>query len=493
MKYEQRMNQLHERLKEAEFVVTTADIWTGFRKSRAVLAMTVTYIDNAFQRQTFALACRVFEGSDTREEIAKILHDEHEKSGLSVPNLVATVTGNAPNFRKAFRELGLRLDFDEGDKDEWEDNSAGGSHQEEEEESMIPEVPMEDLFDIPSVSGSTLPPLYKSPSHIMSLVCINALKTAEAENDTFKGLHRSLMSKVTALCETHPLVSSASALRTLERHFVTPCPTRWNSLYDTFRFIEQQNSALLDQVFEEFVVEKLISIEWQFLTELLEALKPVASALDHLQSDGERGALGYLIPRIYELNDQLSSELPKKAFVYVNPLIAALKDQLHQQYGNLIRLDLEDKEVQNCVLATVTQPKFKLYWCVDDDAEEAVRQFVMSFANQNSNVPPVSLSEPDREEEFGFMAKRQRTAVSERRSHTQLQIMQYLADERKELNSLDSFPLVKKMFLRFNARQTSSADVERLFSAGAIQAGRRSRLYPCHLQRLLFLKSAMNL
>jgi len=66
----------------------------------------------------------------------------------------------------------------------------------------------------------------------------------------------------------------------------------------------------------------------------------------------------------------------------------------------------------------------------------------------------------------------------------------YLADESKHITSLNKFPLVKEVFIRFNSGLPSSAPVERLFSSGGqILTPRRSRLSDEHFEILLLLKA----
>jgi len=69
----------------------------------------------------------------------------------------------------------------------------------------------------------------------------------------------------------------------------------------------------------------------------------------------------------------------------------------------------------------------------------------------------------------------------------------YLADESKHITSLNKFPLVKEVFIRFNSglpSTASSAPVERLFSSGGqILTPRRSRLSDEHFEMLLLLKA----
>ena len=53
----------------------------------------------------------MFEGSHTFDRIAEVLNDEHTKNGLFPPKLVATVTDNASNFKKAFKIENYLLQF----------------------------------------------------------------------------------------------------------------------------------------------------------------------------------------------------------------------------------------------------------------------------------------------------------------------------------------------------------------------------------------------
>ena len=65
----------------------------------------------------------------------------------------------------------------------------------------------------------------------------------------------------------------------------------------------------------------------------------------------------------------------------------------------------------------------------------------------------------------------------------------YLADPDTEIISLNRYPHIREIFLKYNACTPSSAPVERLFSAASlIKTPRRNRLADSHFEMMLLLK-----
>lgn len=71
----------------------------------------------------------------------------------------------------------------------------------------------------------------------------------------------------------------------------------------------------------------------------------------------------------------------------------------------------------------------------------------------------------------------------------ELECLHYFEDQRKDLASLEQYPLIKQLFVRFNTSIPSSAPVERLFSfAGLINRPHRRSLNATLFEKLVVLK-----
>lgn len=88
-------------------------------------------------------------------------------------------------------------------------------------------------------------------------------------------------------------------------------------------------------------------------------------------------------------------------------------------------------------------------------------------------------------------------ATTENRNQDQqirIEIMSYLrrsaSDEAEDLSQLDEFPIIRKLFVKYNCLLPSSASVERIFNfAKMILRPQRQRILPSRFEKLLVLKN----
>lgn len=71
----------------------------------------------------------------------------------------------------------------------------------------------------------------------------------------------------------------------------------------------------------------------------------------------------------------------------------------------------------------------------------------------------------------------------------ELEVLQYLQDNRTDLEMINEYPTIKKLFLKYNTTLPSSAPVKRMFSfASIINAPRRHALFDVNFEKMILLK-----
>lgn len=231
-----------------------------------------------------------------------------------------------------------------------------------------------------------------------------------------------------------------------------------------------------------------------FLNEYVECLRPIAVALDFLQ--GENVMMGDLIPTILETH-YLLNQLLQKNNVHCRDIIEYVMGRLRFRFEHIFEWQLHKSQSAIFVLATVTTPSLKLSWIGDVEKMNTAKQWLLDEVKsqaESSEVPNVVQPVAGAKRKYQFMAGRQNTErQSECQSAADLQVVQYLSDADDELSALKNFPLVEKVFLKFNAALPSSAPVDRLFSHAALTlTAKRNQLGDDRFEVLTLLNANKN-
>lgn len=312
-------------MENVKYVCTTADIWSG--NKRSFFGYTIHWIDEQYVRQSAALACRRFSGSHTSEKIAEMIGFIHEEYGLDQNKVVATVTDNASNFIKAFKDFGVEL------------------HDADEE------------FLVENIVEPILPKHVRCGSHTLNLLSttdfLNFLKTDqnlyERHSNAFKTCNR--LWKKAKFSKSSEIISE-----TLGEALSLPVVTRWNSLYDSVKKI-LLNQSKVNEACTKISIPKFSERSFLYLKEYCEMMEPVANTLDHLQSDNI--FFGDLIPALVSLRNKI-----RKFYKYKNPQILKeaavnLETSLINRFKNYFLLKPEAHEA---MIAAILRPNLKLKW-----------------------------------------------------------------------------------------------------------------------------------
>jgi hypothetical protein len=480
--YTTRIFDVKRELKNQLFICTTADIWST--KTRSFMGVTAHWISQStLERHSVAIACKRFHGVHDYLRITECLEEIYSDFGIGTDSIVATVTDNGSNFVKAFKEFGVKvannIDFVEDDGMEFHhrediidnDNTAHSSSEDE------------DAMD--ATTEHSLPHHQRCACHTLSLIGTTDAKKA-LKTPSFAKINHTTMGKCSALWNASGRPKAAEAIHKIISHqLVTPCATRWNSLYDSICGLLRWKSQL-GEMCEVLSLPKLKDTEIEFLEEYKKVLEPIAIALDRLQGD-KSCFYGMLLPTLLTIKRQLTKITNLK-------FCAALLDEvtrgLQKRFENMFALD---KSANEAIIAACCHPLFKLRWLPVTADKDRIQMLLLNAAKALSpslspSAPPTTHKEDSADGYFEFFERGDEPTPASANT-VDLEVLHFLSDTRVSVDMLSSYPAVLKVFLRYNVILPSSAPVERLFSfAGMINSPNRRRLNDELFEMLVVLK-----
>ena len=216
--------------------------------------------------------------------------------------------------------------------------------------------------------------------------------------------------------------------------------------------------------------------ELEFISEYFSVMKPISVALNQLQAEKEC-YYGCPLPTLFVTQDTLASldaAVPNNLCLkHCMSLLTSVISWFNSRFGNFFVI--EPEHGGNCrLLASVCHLYFKFRWIsllqesnfgnheatasqVKNKLKEAVRN--CNFDTINNNADPDLSSEDD------FFKNMDSSFSSD--SKNNLELLNYLKDTSKSINSLDKYP-IQKIFKKYNTTLPFSAPVERLFSFASL-------------------------
>uniref|UniRef100_A0A8C6Q9N9 HAT C-terminal dimerisation domain-containing protein n=1 Tax=Nothobranchius furzeri TaxID=105023 RepID=A0A8C6Q9N9_NOTFU len=464
--------RLPQRKSFSEYLEREYDIMNSYLKATLeegktfFLGVTVHWINSTLQRNKAALACKRIKGSHTFDVIGAEIEEIHSTYGLH-GKVVATVADNASNFAKAFR---VYQSCDLESESEKEDD---------EEEPTFTDVI--NVLSAPSTEGQvSLPPHYRCASHTINLISTSDVEKHLNSSAETKSVYRSSMAKCSALW-TKASRSTLAAEQVEEisrRKLMVPTSTRWNSLYEAISRILTIPSNELNPMCVKLGIKCFTEKEYQFLKEYISVMKPLTVALDILQ--GDECPYGALLPTLTSLMSKtlaLKDDLSKMTATLPDVIVKAIKTRFNAV--------LESQEGR---LAAATCPKFKLRWLRDECSRVQVKELLITecrtTAAATAEVPQDSQTpaSPDKMDFFDFEIQPRESFSAEN------EVTDYIRSGH-ELEILNQFPKVKKIYMKYNTPTPSSAPVERLFSLGGlVLSPKRNRLSDRRFEKLLLMR-----
>ncbi len=195
----------------------TLDIWSS-RRMHGYLGVTVHFVDNDWQMQSYLLSCKIIKGRHTGESICLEYENILEDYGIDA-KVFKTVTDNASNMIKAFKVTFTEL----------ENVVSSGEHEEEEEQDECSDFENE-VDGSEEIDDQLIEQVNISRADRMSCFAHTLQLTVKDGIDSSKQVTATL-AKVSKL--VHHIKKSTNAVEKLElkneKQVVVKNDTRWNS------------------------------------------------------------------------------------------------------------------------------------------------------------------------------------------------------------------------------------------------------------------------
>ena len=122
-------------------------------------------------------------------------------------------------------------------------------------------------------------------AHTLSLIA-----TTDIKKTSYPALHKKIFmssfKKATAIWNKCNFPKSAEIILNIcKRNLLTPCITRWNSLFDSLQCLLKFEQCTLKDLCQKLCLPELTESKVEFLCEYCTVLKPIAIAIDKVQGE----------------------------------------------------------------------------------------------------------------------------------------------------------------------------------------------------------------
>ena len=224
----------------------------------------------------------------------------------------------------------------------------------DDQESSEDEVNCESINGMVTFTGENDEELFVLPTqercfaHTLSLIA-----TTDIKKTSYSPLHKknfmSSFEKATAIWNKCNLSKSAEIIFNIcKRNLVTPCITRWNSLFNILQCLLKFEQCTLKNICQKLYLPELTESEVEFLREYCTVLEPIAMAIDKVQGE-QFSFYGYAIP-VLRQTETLLKTIQNQSLKYNAPLVQTALRGMQKRFQPYLQQDF--MVVKDALLAT---------------------------------------------------------------------------------------------------------------------------------------------
>lgn len=444
------------------YVCTTVDVWSGTQNY--FLGVTAHWIKEDLNRGSAAIAYRTFKHSLSMERIYQIISDIYLEYQLNHSKITASMVDNKNDFSRALEDFGVNKQLIINEPNISDDSDFESDSEFIDTKTRPCSVIMDELYSFLTNSS-------RCCLHELDLCVTNDVPNAIKEFETLNNIHNQVISKCNTLWQVASCSKPADAIQNiLENSLSTPKEGSWNSLYDALKSIIS-NKDKCKQLYDLLCIEKtLTECDFEYIEEFLSCTRPLAEAVDILQSK-KHCYYGVVLPVLFALRPKLE-RLCNNNWVYCKPISQCFLTSVNRRFEHFYNFTTE--ESLKAAIASVTHPQFKNRWFCQVKSEnqkkilQALKEAIAIEINLAQDCLQWASKEPSVSDFFDFGE----SAIAEQSS--ELKMNQYLNDPNQKIDMLHKYPEIKKIFIKYNTPIPSSSPVQQLSSFATMKCLTRS-------------------
>ena len=183
-----------------------------------------------------------------------------------------------------------------------------------------------------------LPTQERCFAHTLSLIA-----TTDIKKTSYPALHKKIFmssfEKATAFWNKCNLPKSAEIIFNIcKRNVVTPCITRWNSLFDSLQCLLKFEQCTLKDFCQKLYLPELSESKVEFLCEYCTVLEPIAMAIDKVQ--GEQFSFYGYASLVLRQTETLLKTIQNQSLKYNASLVQAALRGMQKRFQPYLQQDL---------------------------------------------------------------------------------------------------------------------------------------------------------
>ncbi|XP_014091234.2 uncharacterized protein [Bactrocera oleae] len=463
------VENIKRNLEEIPYICGAADIWTSRKKH--YFGYSIFWLDNELKRQMAVLACVKLSDTPTHKEIESVISQIHNKYDLNDEKIICNVIDGVHDFVQTYHNFSIKsicLDYHSDDLNisfsEARDLLNQLSRQFKRGEHSLHLLT---VFDFDSILKS-----HDRLQHALTrcLILINKCSDFEANEIT------------EFLCEGYSPLSDV----------------RWPIWYTSLTQLLKQKHKIADLC--TFLNQpKLSEIDIQYVEDFCMILKPIADAVEFLQQENYL-YYGYFLPSLVTIKVKLKKLHESRHIKHLHTVAQNMSDALLSRLRSYFEIT---SEFNNAIIAAVVCPAVKMRFV------EALREtapnittdriillfvdYAQEFYIDNEQTEDLREQRPPSVDSFlCFNPDDNEDPPSDNKPCVAIrkEFSSYLHDDDKSLSCLNRYPLVKKVFHKYNTLPPTSMVLEHFFHTflNVINGQKGQHLTDEHLERLVLTK-----